>query len=66
MENGGPVHSICNLKYCASKKGVIAFYNGSNYHYHFIIKELGEEFIKQFACLGGKNEKYKTVTVSIE
>ena len=31
-------HSICNLKYSAPKKFLIAFHNGSNYDYHFIIK----------------------------
>ena len=38
------VHSICNLKYSIPKKLSIAFHNGSNYDYHFIIKELAEEF----------------------
>ena len=35
------------------------FHNGSNYDYHFIIKDLAEEFKKQFICLGENNEKYK-------
>ena len=30
------------------KKITIAFHNGSSYDYHFIIKELAEEFEKQF------------------
>ena len=46
-EYRGIVHSICNLKYCVSSKLPIAFHNGSNYDYHFIIKELAEEFKKQ-------------------
>ena len=46
-EYGGIVHSICNLKYCVPSKLPIAFHNGSNYDYHFIIKELAEEFKKQ-------------------
>ena len=29
----------------------IVFHNGSNYDYHFIMKELAEEFKKQFTCL---------------
>ena len=45
---------------------LIAFYNGSNYDYHFIIKELAEEFKKQFTCLGGNTEKYITFTIPIE
>ena len=35
----GPVHSIYNLKHSVTKKLPIAFHNGSNYHYYFIIKE---------------------------
>ena len=42
------------------------FHNGSNYDYHFIIKELTEEYKRQFTCLRENTEKYITVTVSIE
>ena len=45
-EYQGVVHSICNLKYSASKKIPIAFHNISNYDYHFIINKLAEEFEK--------------------
>ena len=45
-EHRGAVHSICNLKYSVPKKILIVFYNGSNYDYHFIIKELAEELKK--------------------
>ena len=34
--------SICNLKYNLPKRIPIVFHNGSNYDYHFIIKELAE------------------------
>ena len=40
----GAAHSICNLKYRVPKKIHIVFHNGSIYDYHFIIKELAEEF----------------------
>ena len=43
-EYEGAVHSICNLKYSVPKKFLIAFHNGGNYDYHFIIEELTEEF----------------------
>ena len=36
------------------KKILVAFDNGSNYDYHFIIKEYAEEFKKQFTYLGDK------------
>ena len=35
-------------------------------NYHFIIKELAEEFKKQFTCLRENTEKYITFTVLIE
>ena len=48
------------------KKITIFFHNESNYDYNFIIKELAEEFKKQFTCLGENTEKYITFTVQIE
>ena len=41
-------------------------YTGSNYGYHFIIKELTNEFGRKFECLGENTEKYKTFSVPIE
>ena len=49
-EYRGDAHRICNLKYSVAKKTSIAFRIGSNYDYHFIIKELAEEFEKQLTC----------------
>ena len=34
----------------------IVFHNGSNYYYHFIIKELAEEFKKECTCLEENTE----------
>ena len=42
----GGVQSIRNLKYSVPKTIHTAFHNVSNYHYHFIIEELSEEFKK--------------------
>ena len=61
----GAPHSIWNLKYSVPKKIPIVFHNGSNYGYHFIMKELAEELQKQFTCLGENTEKYITFTVPI-
>ena len=60
--------SICNLKYSVPINILIALHNGYNYNYdyHFVIKELAEEFKKQFTCLGENTEKYMTFTVPIE
>ena len=60
------MHSICNLKYSVPKKIPIVFQNGSNYDHHFIIKELAEEFTKQFTCFGKNTEKYITVPIEKE
>ena len=62
----GAPHSICNLKYSVTKIIPIVFHHGSNYDYHFIIKELAEEFKKQFTSWGENTEKYIIFTVPIE
>ena len=59
-------HIICNLKYSVPKNIPLVFHNGSNYDYHFIIKNLAEEFKKQFTCLLENTEKCITFTVPIE
>ena len=55
----GTEQSICYLKLKVANEIPVVFHNGSNYHYHFFIKELPE-------CLGGITEKYKTCSVPIE
>ena len=45
-EYRGAARSICNLKYSVPKMNLILFQNGSNFDYHFIIKNLAEEFEK--------------------
>ena len=40
----GAGHGICNLRYRVPHEIAVKFYNGSNYDYHHIIKELAEEF----------------------
>ena len=47
-------------------KNTIAFHNGSNYDNHFIIKELVEEFERQFTCSRESTEKYITFSVPIK
>ena len=44
----------------------VIFIIWSNYDYHFIIKELAEEFEGQVTCLGEHTEKYITFSVLIE
>ena len=66
LECRSVAHNICNSKYSAPKNLFKVFHYGSNYDYHFIIKELAEEFKKQFTCLGENTEKYITFTFPIE
>ena len=62
----GSTHSICNLKFNVPNEIPVVFHNCSNYDYHFIMKELANEFEGQFECLGENTEKYKTSSVPIE
>ena len=48
----GAAHSICNLNYKVPQVISVKIHNGSTYDYHFIIKELAEEFKGQFEYLG--------------
>ena len=49
---------VIYLKCSVSEKIPIVFYNGSNCDFDFIIKNLAEEFNKQFTCLGEYTKKY--------
>ena len=44
-------HNIFNLRNNTPKKIPIVFHNGSTYDYHFVIKNLAEEFKSDFECL---------------
>ena len=59
-------HSFYNLKFNVSNEIPVVFHNGSNYGYHFIIKELANGFEGKFECVGENMEKYKTFSVPIE
>ena len=58
-------HNICNLRYKISREIPLVFHNGLTYDYHFIIKQLAEEFRGQFNCLGKNTEKYIIFLVPI-
>ena len=62
----GAAHDICDLRYKTHKKIPVAFHNGSTYNYHFLIKELAEEFEGQFEFLGENTEKYITFSVPMK
>ena len=58
--------SICNLRYKVPQEIPVKIHNGSKYDYHFIIRELAEEFKGQFECLGENTEKYITFSIPIK
>ena len=62
----GAAHSICKLRFNVPNEIPVVFDNGSSYDYHFIIKELANEFAGQIECLGKNTEKCKTFSVQIE
>ena len=47
----GAAHRECSLRYKIPKEIPEVFHNGSTYDYHFIIKQLTEEFEGEFKCL---------------
>ena len=59
-------HRIYNLRYKVQHEIPVKIHNDSKYDYHFIIKELAEEFKGQFECLGENSEKYITFSVPIK
>ena len=59
-------HSECNLRYKVAKKIPVVFHNGLTYDYHFIIKQLAEEFEGEFECLGENTEKYIYFSVPLK
>ena len=58
--------SIYNSKFKLPNAISVVFQNGANYEYHFISKELTNEFEGQSQCLGENKEKYKTFSVPIK
>ena len=63
---GGAAHSICNLKFNVVDEIPEVFHTSSNYNYHFIIKELANEYEWKIECLKENAEKYKTFSAPIE
>ena len=59
----GAAHNICNLRYKTLRDIPVVFHNGSTYDYHFIIKEVAEEFEGQFEYLRKNTKKFITFSV---
>ena len=62
----GAAHSICNIRHKVQRVIPVKIHNGSKYDYHFISKELAEEFKSKFKCLVENTEKYITFSVPIK
>ena len=62
----GAAHDICNVRYKIPKEIPVVFHNGSTYDYHFVMKELPEEFEGEFESLDENTEKYITFSVLIK
>ena len=55
----GTAHNISSLRFNVPNEIPVVFHNGSNCVYHFIIKELANEFEGKFECLGENTESTK-------
>ena len=62
----GTAHSSSNFRCKIQNKVPVVFHNASSYGYHFIIKQLVEQFKEQFKCLGQIAKKYAIFSVEIE
>ena len=56
----GTAHNICHLRYKTPKEIPVVSHHDSKYDYHFIMKELAEEFQGELECLIESTEKYIT------
>ena len=59
-------HYTGKFRGAAHSPNPVKIHNGSKYDYHFIIKELAEEFKGEFECLGENTEKYISFSVPIK
>ena len=62
----GAGHSICNVRFNVPNEIHVHFHYRSHNDYHFIMKQVANEFKDVFECLGEYTVKYKKVSVSIE
>ena len=62
----GAPHIIFDLNYNVHQETSIDFQSGSKYNNHFIIKDLAEDFAKQFTGLRKNTETCINILVQIE
>ena len=61
----GAAHSICRLKYSTKRDIPLVIHNGSKYDFHFIIKELANEFGIEIHCIPEDKEQYKALSIPV-
>ena len=61
----GAEYSICSLKFKVPNEISVVFHNGSKYDYHFIIKELANEFEGPFERFWENSEIHESFSVPI-
>ena len=59
VEHKGTAHNICNLKHSVPQEIPIAFYNGSNCDYHFMIKVLYRRKYRKIHKFCSSNRKWR-------
>ena len=62
VEHKGTAHNICNLKHSVPQEIPIAFYNGSNCDYHFMIKVLYRRKYRKIHKFCSSNRKWRKNT----
>ena len=58
----GEPHSICNLNFNVPNEISVVFHNGSNYDYHFIIRDSANNIEGQFECLRENKKTFPILT----
>ena len=58
-------HSICSLKYSIPKVIPFLFHSRSNYDYHFVIKQLPNDFKAKFNCPDKNTENPEIFSVTL-
>ena len=61
----GVIHSIFNLKFSVPNEIPVVFHNSYNYDFHFIIRELTNEFEGKLECLEENSEKCNAFSIPI-
>ena len=62
----GVARSICNLRFNVPNEILVVLHKVPNFDYHFIIKELSNEFEGQFESHEQNKGRFKTFSVPVE